>query len=339
MKVYIFRAPIKNVTESVFVQELKKLGWDVQIFGAGIKTGYKKRCWLYFVGWPMIFYFAATQGLKALLSHNQPDVIIAGSHLEILPLVILKRILFKKRPYLVLLSFIYTKRRWPIHNTLRHLYFKALLSKISLIVCNSRYEMARYSQFFKNCKFAHVPYGLHIHEVSLDQKQESYVLSAGRSGRDYSTLIRVFSRLPYKLHIVCDCLNESPSASNIQVLRNCYGRHYLEELKGANLVVIPLVEGEISAGQMVLLQAMAYAKPIIITRTKTTEEYAKHLETAFFVNHGNEEELRQAVEYLLSSHDVTKKLGGNAARHFTKNYSMRAYARNLHNCLFRFLKV
>jgi len=46
---------------------------------------------------------------------------------------------------------------------------------------------------------------------------------------------------------------------------------------GADFVVVPLKDKELSARQMVLLQSMALSMPVIISRTPSTEEYGEYL--------------------------------------------------------------
>jgi hypothetical protein len=102
------------------------------------------------------------------------------------------------------------------------------------------------------------------------------VLAAGRSGRDYPTLSQAVSGEDLHVTIICDnreSLGGVTETANLRVLRDCYGECYLEQLRRCDVVVVPLAVEDISAGQMVIIQAMAYAKPIIVTRTPTIEEY------------------------------------------------------------------
>ena len=86
---------------------------------------------------------------------------------------------------------------------------------------------------------------------------------------------------------------------------------------------------------MVLLQAMAYGKPVIITRTRTTEEYVRHGETAYLIRRGDEADLREAVKYLLGDDEQAQHIGQNAARYYAERHSMRAHVRGIVKCLSR----
>ena len=145
-------------------------------------------------------------------------------------------------------------------------------------------------------------------------------------------LARVFATLSYELHIVCDAedaLRGLGLAPNVAVLRKCYGKEYLEQIAGAELVVIPLKDSDISAGQMVLLQSMALGKTVVITRTPATEEYGKHLETLYFVEHGSMEELLRAVVRLKENPELRASIGRRAKEHFQERHSMRAFVQGL----------
>ncbi len=186
----------------------------------------------------------------------------------------------------------------------------------------------------RGARFESIPYGIHVHGVNESPPgQPDYAFSAGRSSRDYELLIQVFSSLPYPLRIACDYLpglDVAKLPANVTLLRDCYDDKYMRELGGARLVVIPIKSESISAGQMVLLQAMAVRKPIIITRTATTAEYVPDDEsTALLVDKGDAGGLRKAVEKAWNDRHLAHKLGENAFTAFQERFSIAAYIRNI----------
>ena len=184
-----------------------------------------------------------------------------------------------------------------------------------------------------------MPYGLHLalpEQGIPEYKGEPYAVSAGRSGRDYDLLVQCFSQLGYPLHIICDsviAIEDQTLPKNIKILRHCYGSNYFNELAGARVVVIPVAADDISAGQMVLIQAMALQKPIIITDTNTTSHYVEKGKTAVLVEKRNKEQMIKAVKELWANDMLAKELAKNAMHSFEKNYSMAAYIRNISNLL------
>ena len=145
-----------------------------------------------------------------------------------------------------------------------------------------------------------MPFALNVERpASLEITEGRYALSAGRAERDYGLLSKAWTGQALDLHIICDTAAPLRSVSDsprIKLLRQCFGADYLREISGADFVVVPLKDKELSAGQMVLLQSMSLGKPVIICRTPTTEEYGEHLKTLYLVDHGSVEALRDGID-------------------------------------------
>ena len=120
----------------------------------------------------------------------------------------------------------------------------------------------------------------------------------------------------------------------VTILNHCYGGDYLRELTGATLVVIPLAADHISAGQMVMIESMALGKPVIITRTETTVEYATHDQNAWMVPMGDVEQLREAITRFMENADERERIGEAGRVTFHERYSMEASARQLCQLLY-----
>ncbi|VAY89546.1 hypothetical protein CARN8_7070001 [mine drainage metagenome] len=63
-----------------------------------------------------------------ILSKPYPDTVVVGSHIEVIIFGIFRALLFRKRPNIVLLGFIFTHRPQPLANWLRGLYFRFVFS-------------------------------------------------------------------------------------------------------------------------------------------------------------------------------------------------------------------
>lgn len=326
----------KDASESRFALELERNGADFQLFSDYINFNYKRRFRLYLVAWPQLLISTIRRGVQSLLARPRPDVVVLSSHIELAVLVVLRKLLRRRNVRLMLSMFIYTRGGSQCKERLKYWYLHVVLSQASRIVCHSAVEALRYSSLFRlpHTRFVFVPYATNVAEAGQNSTPppRPYVLSAGRSGRDYGLLMQVFKDLPYELHIVCDsheAIGTAVRSANVRVLRSCYGQCYYREIRNCSLVVVPLDKCEISAGQMVMLHAMYYSKPIIITRTATTVEYVRHGETAWFVEQGDLHGLRAAVEHLMSNAAAAARLGEQGRRLYEQTYSMAAYVVNL----------
>lgn len=95
------------------------------------------------------------------------------------------------------------------------------------------------------------------------------------------------------------------------------------------MVIVPLGVNDISAGQMVLIQAMAYRKPLIVTNTPTILDYLQHEVNALLVKPGDEVELRTAIDRLRNNPELARRLADNGYRTYHERHSMRAFVGNI----------
>lgn len=337
MNVHFFVTFAKDTHNSPLAQALREQAIDFRIFSEQISLRYNVRAWLYIIGWPRMILFAFRQSLRSLLAMPKADWMVAQSHFDILAMSILPLLLFRKKPKLMLLGFIYTKRKSFWVSKVKQYYFSLIIWLADCVVCHSRLEVEDNRAFFKASasKFVYIPYGLHVAVPDIKETGTApapYALSAGRSGRDYDLLIKVFAELGYPLHIVCDsvaAVSDHGLPDNIKVLRSHYGGEYVKEIALAKLVVIPIAVDDISAGQMVLLQAMALHKPVIITDTPTTRLYCEQRKTALMVEKNSVAEMKAAVEALWLDNRLAANLAEYGFIHFNSQHSMAVFVKNI----------
>lgn len=340
--IHFFPTFSKDAKDSPFAMELATLAVPHRLFPGEVILRYRSRIWLLLLGWPKVAWFGLHSSIQSLvLSNPYPDTVVVGSHIEALIFGLLRALRLRSKPAIVLLGFIMTARKNILINYIRRLYFGFVFSVVDKVICHSMLEVERYTKVFKNskAKFIYIPYGLHIsgregrtQPEAVVSKCQPYILAAGRSGRDYATLFEAVEPLAIDLHVVCDSGNALAGIrvpQNVKVLRDCYDDAYVEELRNSLFVAIPLGANDISAGQMVLIQAMAFAKPTVITRTPTVEEYVSDEQESLLVAQGNVLELREAINRLLVDEKLAARLASNATSAFDNKYCMRAYVKNL----------
>jgi glycosyltransferase involved in cell wall biosynthesis len=334
--IHFFPTYTKDGTRSPFALGLQELGVDYRLFADDVRFRYRSRLKLLLVGWPKLAWFALRAGIRSLVtSRTKPDAVVLGSDIEVLIFAPL-RALFSRRTQIVLLGFILTPRANPLANRLRPAYFRCVMAFVDKLICHSKAERERYRTLFDNGRtdVFYIPHGTHIfgRDETPAAALSPYILTAGRSGRDYGTLFAAVDGLPVTLHVVCD--NDAPLAGlqvppNVTVLRRCYDGDYVEQLKNARFVVVPLGVADISAGQMVLLQAMAFRKASVITRTLTVEDYVTDGVEALLVPQGDVAAMRAAIVRLLDDPACTTQMADRAMAAFDERFCMKAFVRNL----------
>lgn len=326
---------------------------EVRVFAGSVSLKYTRRVWLYVIGWPKLFLSALQLSGDCIRELKPNTVVTAHDHMLLLAFKMRRLVSRRARSTshdLVLHGFIYTPRRCKVLNLLRMVYFKLLFRGISLIVCYSKHEITEIESLVDKSKthVSAVQYGIGEGEVikrwlqaqeglieALDMKKPVKILSAGRSARDYETLVAAMDKLglSYECIIICDNLEVAPSSlerDNVKVLRNTYGNDYISELLKADIVIIPTTDADISSGQMVLLHALAAAKPVVITKTRTSVEYVTNSSTSRLVRASEPNDLVAAVQQLSAS-PVEGRTRMNIRELFETKFSDWAHGKSVYS--------
>jgi glycosyltransferase involved in cell wall biosynthesis len=261
---------------------------------------------------------------------------------EVLVFAATRMFLFRRQPHIVYLSFIYTSRASTVLSYVRQKYYAFVLKRCVRIFCHSRVEVENYSHVFpKSAKrFVFLPWGgnvggwrnVPIRDDVPPREYPLHILSAGRSGRDYPTLARAVAGENFEVTVVCDnreALHHIRETTNLRILRDCHGADYFNELRRSDIVVVPLKVEDISQGQMVVVQAMAYGKPIVVTRTPTICDYAIENEEVLMVRRGDAQELKEAIIRLRDDPKLYSELGRRARDAYISRHSQPVFTRNL----------
>ncbi len=320
-------------------EALAAQGVAVRIFSDEISLRYTTKLELALRVYPRLAWFAVRSAVSSLiLARPPPDAVVVGTDVEALVAGLLRRIV-RPRCRLVFETMIVTPRRSPRLDALYQRYYRLILSLTDLAICHAAAETERYRAAFAatGCRFTTVPFGTHLREraallAGAAPPGTGPIVTAGRSGRDYLTLVRAIEGLDCRLDIICDVaapLAAVPPSPRLRVMRQCFDMDYLRALAGARFVVVPLAIDDISAGQMVMLQAAALARAIIMTRTSTSAAYAADGVDSLLVERGDVAGLRAAITRLLDDPQLCARLGQAAAARFDREHSTQAYARGL----------
>lgn len=337
---HFFPRYAQDVTDTPFAAELRRLGVPHRFFAEVVSLRYQTVAGLLLRVYPRLTWFAIRSAVRSLvLSQPRPTVAIVGSDIEALVFGLVRAVL-RLPTRLVFETLIVTPRASGLKNRVYLRYYGLVLSLVDMAICHSSVEAKQYAALFPRtgCRFVCVPFGTTVtgRERAMAEyaagPQGGAIVTAGRSGRDYRTLALAVDGLPCELRILCDtaaAVVPLDPSDQVTVVRDCFGQSYIDTLASAQIVVVPLAVDDVSAGQMVLLQAAALGKPIVVTRTATTAEYATDDEDALFVALGDVTQMRDAVRRLLEDPGLRRRLGANAALRFEREHSTEAYVHKL----------
>lgn len=184
------------------------------------------------------------------------------------------------------------------------------------MITNSTAEIETNARRFRlpAARFRYVPLSSTIDHPEYDPRPDGYLLCAGRTLRDYDTLTRIIRASQQPWHVVAgrDDLRGNALAAHVTVHREIARRDYLDILRGARIVVLPLLDTERSTGQVVLLEAMSYGKPVITTRSPGTIDLVRDGENGFLVAPGDDVGALKIIDELFNDPARCERIGRQA---------------------------
>jgi glycosyltransferase involved in cell wall biosynthesis len=253
----------------------------------------------------------------ALAELPRTDVVLSdGEHVGI-PLALAMRARKSTTPHLVIGHHLGNPRKAPIFRWAKP---HRRMDRV-LVHSPNQIDLLERQLGFSRSQLHVIPYGVDTHFWSPGPRAEDsdLVFSTGREHRDHQTLLEAVggtARL-----FVTDSSAHSPAATRRgpQAWPEWVERRTLsyldlrERYNRATVVVVPLLPAAYPFGITALLEAMAMAKPVVVSDTEGLRGIVEHGRTGLVVRPGEPAALRLAVRDLLEDADARQCLG-QAAR-------------------------
>lgn len=158
-----------------------------------------------------------------------------------------------------------------------------------------------------------------------------YVLSIGADvGRDFSSLAKAAEGLGHRVVIHSTKALDAVLPEGVQLRKDWVSFEELRDLyAGAGVVAVPLRRTTHASGINALLEAMSMGKAVVVSDSPGVADYVRHGETAWVVESGNPERLREALKTLQEDRGMAARLGENARRYCEMCCAMPVYAKSL----------
>jgi glycosyltransferase involved in cell wall biosynthesis len=216
---------------------------------------------------------------------------------------------------------------------------------VDKIIVFSSGEVDYYSRLFPlaKSKFTYIPLGIEAIKGLEDREErierrgeerrgeERFLLSTGKSNRDYDFLFKTLLHTQYHVKIIADTVKQ-PSCANIEVYNNVFGFDMLQYMSRCFCVVIALKDTNISSGQLVMLQAMQLGKPVIVTESEGVSDYIVHGYNGLIIKK-EKQHLLNALQQLYSDAELYEKLSCNAKIEYNKKHTRLQFGMNIGNCI------
>jgi glycosyltransferase involved in cell wall biosynthesis len=230
---------------------------------------------------------------------------------------------------LVSVDIVLQRPRRGLRERVKRLALRFLLKRVDLFIFYLR-DTAALQQIYgiPDAKIRYLPFKINDYDrlVTVQSEDGGYLLSCGRSRRDYATLARAMEGLPYRAVILVPHREEAAEHGteadltrlppNVTIEHDDGSAHsWLEWMRRATLVVLPVLPETLSAsGLGTYLQAMALGKCVIITENVGTRGILAHEQTAVIVPPRDAAALRAAITRVAEDADYRERIaaGGRA---------------------------
>lgn len=267
--------------------------------------------------------------LRLLWMARGSDVVITGNVRNGFALGLWKWLLRTRRPAHVMLEFRLDDDRdtalWRFKVRLQRLAFKT----VDTICVSARREAEHYGArlHLPRSAFQFVPWHTNMLVPRRAPSPSGPVFSAGRTGRDWRVLGDAVKGLGYPVTVICtkDAQGAADFPPCVNVLTDVDYAGYRSELESARIVVIPLERHAYSSGQVVILEAMALGKPVVVTRVVGSEDYVIDGVTGLTVEPDSPDALRDAIQRILSDPELEDSLSRNALDQVVRDHTLQRY--------------
>lgn len=207
------------------------------------------------------------------------------------------------------------------------------LSRCDCVITNCSAEIAAYSAFLglPPERFRFLPWPSNL-PVLPDAPDDGYVFAAGRSFRDWPVLFAAARAIPEATFVIvaeAGAIAGLDKPANVRLHCDIPREQYLDLLKGARVVVVPLFPTVRSTGQATILEAMSLGKPIVTARTPGVIDYIRDGQNGLFYEPADNQSLADRLTRLLTDPDLRQKLSQGGMRSVQTQFNKVRYARKM----------
>lgn len=249
--------------------------------------------------------------------------------------------LFHFKQSLTIAGFLFEKKKNRFYYYIRKKIVEYCFAKVKNIVVYGQDEIESYSDEFPSLKdkFRFILYGKDFHYKTIKKFHypKRYIASGGRSNRKFETLCKAFSL--FKLDIDnydCliatrpECVTPDMKKTEVKFVYGIVLNQFGEFIKGADFFVLPLRNIRLSAGHMVMMEAMSLKIPVIVTDIPAIRDYVNDTHV-FFYKADDAESLCETMKFVSKNrnNEIVKSKIVNAFNLYESKYSFKALLRRL----------
>lgn len=260
------------------------------------------------------------------------DAVVTVSHRPAMVYGLLNRLGARKRAVHIAKEFFFDDEQSG-HVSLKNLLFKKLyrfsLKNIDAVIVNATGEIAPYAGMLNipESRFKFIAWPSNIDDPEMIEDDDGSIFAVGRSLRDWQTFFRAVDGLPVRCVVVASRGDVAglPVPANVELHCDISHGLYLDLLKRARIVVLPLLETRRSTGQASFLEAMAYGKPVVVASVTGAWDYIADRSSGLLYRPGAADDLKRAIREL-DDQIFYRAIARGGFDAITTRFNKRAYA-------------
>ena len=216
-----------------------------------------------------------------------------------------------KKLRLTLSGFLFEEKKNKLYYALRKKLVQKMLKNTETVVVYSSQEIRYYAKIFPEFKdkFVFTQFGLdYDHTENYSGKlPDKFIFSGGGSNRDYGTLVSTveMNHLTIPCVIATQPWRVPKHSEKVIVLSDVVVETFGHVMSKSQLLVLSLKDVELSAGHMVMLQALQLGIPILVNDIPAVRDYVDEDIVTFYPS-GNIEILNKSIVDLIENKDSTE---------------------------------
>lgn len=218
-----------------------------------------------------------------------------------------------------------------LHGGISRSLSRYALASIDRFIVHSRPEMARYQAWLgiPGDRLQFVPLHRPVRPLEfIEESARPFVLAMGSAHRDYATFARAVAVAGYRAVVVAapHALRGVDLPPQVEVRSGLSVQECNELVQKARVVVVPVANDTTASGQLTLLTAMMYGRPVIATRCAGTVDYVRDGVDGLLVGRGDAVDMAACLKLLWDAPQRRLALGANAREGIQRQHSDRAIA-------------
>lgn len=240
----------------------------------------------------------------------------------------------KKVNTLIVMSFIYKNKTglkgrlysWLINYVVTSKYVDSFTS-VASVQCD---KFAKEFGVSKE-KFQFIPWGITDFapaQKHLIKKESPYFFCAGRSNRDWKIVFDSFGNSEFPCKFICSDTSYIGKYKNIDVVSNVPDEEYFARSINAYCIVISIDNCNLAGGEITIINAMQFGKPVILIQDNLHNDYVFEGITGFVVPK-NKERILAIANRLMEDRELREKMAENARKYYEENFSVYSVGRGI----------